>query len=83
LDEVEAFLEQRPGAQAYLVDVRAQRSLSQQIAARCGVQHESPQVIIVRRGAPIWNASHYEITRDEIVRHYPSPDLRRENDVAG
>jgi len=70
LDEVEAFLAEHPAVQAYLVDVRAQRSLSQQIAARTGVQHESPQVIIVRRGACIWNASHHDITASDILRNF-------------
>ena len=61
---------EHPGVQAYLVDVRAQRSLSQQIAARTGVQHESPQVIILRRGASIWHASHYDITAGDILRNF-------------
>jgi bacillithiol system protein YtxJ len=72
LDEVEAFLRQHPSVQAHVVDVRAQRLLSQQIAARSGVQHESPQVIIFQRGAPIWNASHYDVTARDIARHFPA-----------
>jgi bacillithiol system protein YtxJ len=70
LDEVETFLKQNPSVQAHLVDVRAQRLLSQQIAARSGVRHESPQVIIFQRGVPIWSASHYDITTAEIERHF-------------
>jgi bacillithiol system protein YtxJ len=66
LDEVEAFLHQQPNLPAFTVDVRAQRPLSQQIAARSGVQHESPQIIVLRRGVPIWNASHYNITTDAL-----------------
>jgi len=70
LDEVEAFLAAHPNVKAYLVDVRAERPLSQQIAARTGVRHESPQVIILRRGASIWNASHYDITVSNIRRNF-------------
>jgi bacillithiol system protein YtxJ len=73
LDEVERALNQRPNLSAYLVDVRAQRPLSQQIAAQSGVQHESPQLIIFRRGAPIWHASHSDITASEILRHLSTP----------
>lgn len=71
LDEVESFLQQHPNLPAYLVDVRAERPLSQEIAARSGVQHESPQAILLRRGAPLWDASHYEITAEALARHVP------------
>ncbi|MCX5736115.1 MAG: DUF2847 family protein [candidate division NC10 bacterium] len=66
MDEVEAFLHQQPNLMAFTVDVRTQRPLSQQIAARSGVQHESPQIIVLRRGVPIWSASHYDITTDAL-----------------
>ena len=72
LDEVETFLRQQPNLTAFTVDVRAQRPLSQQIAARSGVQHESPQVIIFRRGTPVWNASHQDITTDALARNLPA-----------
>jgi bacillithiol system protein YtxJ len=72
LEEVETFAEQRLDVLFFLVDVRAQRSLSQQIAARVGVRHESPQVIVFRRGAPVWNASHSDVTSTDIARHVPT-----------
>ena len=72
LDEVETYLETRPGVTAYLVDVLAERPLSQQIAARSGVEHESPQVIIFRRGTPIWNASHQDIKAAVLARQFPA-----------
>ena len=72
LDEVETFLRQQPNLPAFTVDVRAQRPLSQQIAARSGVEHESPQVIIFRRGTPVWNASHQDITAAALARQFPA-----------
>lgn len=72
LDEVETFLRQQPNLTAFTVDVRAQRPLSQQIAARSGVEHESPQVIIFRRGTPVWNASHQDITTNALARNLPA-----------
>ena len=69
--EVETFLRQQPNLTAFTVDVRAQRPLSQQIAARSGVEHESPQIIVLRRGVPIWSVSHYDITAEALVRHLP------------
>jgi bacillithiol system protein YtxJ len=70
LDEVETFLRQQPNLTAFTVDVRAQRPLSQLIAARSGVQHESPQIILLRRGVPIWTASHYDITTDALSSQF-------------
>jgi bacillithiol system protein YtxJ len=45
------------------LDVRGQRALSQAVAARTGVTHESPQALLLRHGAVAWHASHGEITR--------------------
>jgi bacillithiol system protein YtxJ len=72
LGEVEAFLRQHPRTPAFLVDVRAQRSLSQQIAGRSGVEHQSPQVIAFQRGAVVWNASHDDITAEALARWFPA-----------
>jgi bacillithiol system protein YtxJ len=54
-----------------MVDVRAQRRLSLGIAERSGVRHESPQVIVFRQGVPIWDASHGDVTANEIERQLP------------
>jgi bacillithiol system protein YtxJ len=71
LEEVEAFLAAYPDVQAHLVDVRAERPQSQLIAARAGVRHESPQIIILRRGSAVWSASHGDITAGAIQRNFP------------
>ena len=72
LGEVEAFLRRNPRILAYLVDVRAQRSVSQQVAMRSGVEHESPQIIVFQRGAVVWNASHDDITAEALARWFPA-----------
>ena len=72
LDEVETFLRQQPNLTAFTVDARAQRPLSQMIAARSGVEHESPQIIVLRRGVPIWDASHRDITAAALARILPA-----------
>jgi bacillithiol system protein YtxJ len=51
-----------------LIDVERQRALSQEVAARLGVVHESPQVIVVRDGQPVYAASHWEISRDAVTQ---------------
>ena len=45
-----------------LVVVQRARDVSNEIEARTGVQHQSPQAIILRNGQAVWNASHYDIT---------------------
>jgi bacillithiol system protein YtxJ len=63
MDEVNAFVASNPDVPVWMVDVLAQRPLSQRLEAMLGVEHESPQVIVVQRGAPVWNASHRRVTR--------------------
>lgn len=45
-----------------MVLVIEDREVSNMIAARLGVRHESPQVILIENGRPKWNASHWRIT---------------------
>ncbi len=42
----------------YFVRVIESRELSNEIAVHLGVKHQSPQVILVRDGFALWNASH-------------------------
>ncbi len=51
-----------------LVVVQTARPVSNEIAARTGVRHESPQAIVLRRGRAVWTASHYDITAAEVER---------------
>lgn len=50
-----------------LVDVAAAPELSDAVEARTGIRHESPQIILLRDGAPVWSASHYRITESGIT----------------
>lgn len=45
-----------------LIEVQRARELSKEIEDRLGVAHESPQVILLRNGQVVWNASHFDIT---------------------
>jgi monothiol bacilliredoxin len=44
-----------------LVEVQTAREVSRELAAITGVEHETPQVIVLRNGKAVWNASHYEV----------------------
>ena len=50
-----------------LVEVQRARELSTEIENRLGITHESPQVIVLRNGQVVWNASHFKITADAVA----------------
>jgi len=51
-----------------LIDVQSAREISREIAVSTGVEHESPQVIIMRNGKPVWHTSHWDITRETVEK---------------
>lgn len=51
-----------------LVVVQNSRPVSNEIAERTGVRHESPQALVIRDGRVVYHASHYDITADDIRR---------------
>lgn len=55
-----------PGEVA-LIEVQRARELSREIENRLGIAHQSPQVIVLRNGRVVWNASHFEITADAVT----------------
>lgn len=46
----------------YYLDLIAYRPVSNKIAETLGVQHESPQVILLKNGQPIYHTSHSDIS---------------------
>ncbi|MFN8064007.1 MAG: bacillithiol system redox-active protein YtxJ [Vicinamibacterales bacterium] len=50
----------------HLLNVLAHRSLSQAIATRLGVRHESPQVLVLKDGRAAWHGSHFRVTADAL-----------------
>ncbi len=48
------------------VDVSRQHDLSREIERRTGIRHESPQLILIRDGRAIWDASHSSIDEKSI-----------------
>jgi len=53
----------------YIVEVRTQRKLSDYIAQKMGVRHESPQIILIKGGKALWNASHSAIYPESVLEH--------------
>lgn len=54
-------------ADIHLVDVIAQRSLSNEISEKTGIRHESPQVILLHNGSPFWSASHGNVRASLLI----------------
>ena len=53
----------------YFLDLLANRSLSNKVAEVFKVNHESPQVLVIRDGACVYDESHMGISMAEIVDH--------------
>jgi bacillithiol system protein YtxJ len=72
LDELRAHLEDgTAGATSVryaIVTVQTHRDLSNRIAERLGVRHETPQVILVHDGRAVWTASHFRVNTAEIEK---------------
>ncbi len=54
------------GAEIYLVSVQRSPAISNAIEKRFTLRHESPQVLIIRRGVVAWHASHHRVNSDEL-----------------
>ena len=55
--ELEKLLAENGAVEAYLVVVQQQRAISNQLAERLGVKHETPQVLLIKDGKAekVWN----------------------------
>jgi len=60
--EMTRFVKQNPNVPVYVVNVVKDRALSLQLAEELGVQHESPQAILMRSGEALEHTSHHQIT---------------------
>jgi bacillithiol system protein YtxJ len=67
-EEFNRFQESSGDVACGLVLVIENREVSNAIASRLGIQHESPQAIVLKDGKPTWNASHWSITTDAMSR---------------
>ena len=54
--------------QVNMIEVQAAPELSRELATITGVRHESPQVILLRDGKAVWNASHFDVNAAMVSR---------------
>ena len=53
-------------AKPYYLDLLNHRDISNEIANRFGVMHQSPQVLVIKNGAAVYNESHGDIDANEV-----------------
>lgn len=62
-----------------LIRIRSHRDISNAVAEKTGVKHESPQVLLLVDGKSVWDDSHFEITEEklrQVVMMYEDGDFR-------
>ena len=63
LDELVSHLNEGPSEVLYaMVTVQTHRDVSNAVARKLGVRHETPQALLVRDGQVVWSASHFRVT---------------------
>jgi bacillithiol system protein YtxJ len=59
-----------------MVTVQTEREISNAIAHRLGIRHETPQALLVRGGRVEWSASHFRVNAEELanaIARVPAP----------
>lgn len=67
--ELERFVESRAGDASVrfaLIEIQNAQPVSNAVAQRTGVKHESPQVLLLNDGQVRWHTSHFQIRKDAL-----------------
>lgn len=64
--EFERFAENHPEADCHYIDLWAHRDVCDALTDISEIRHQSPQVLLYRDGALIWNASHRDISSETL-----------------
>ena len=57
--------------QPYLLDLLAYRAVSNLIATEFGIEHESPQALVIYQGKPVYAQSHFAIDLNTLKASLP------------
>ena len=68
LNRFENSVKDEAGFQLYFLDLISHRDISNEVAMRYQVEHQSPQAILVRDGKAVYDASHTGIIYEEVER---------------
>jgi bacillithiol system protein YtxJ len=64
-----------PALAYHIIDVIANRAVSNKVAEVFSVHHESPQLLIIHKGECVFEASHLEIQPKEILQELQAINL--------
>lgn len=64
LDELVDHLnsERKESVRYAMITVQTHRDVSNAVASKLGVRHETPQALMIRDGRVVWAASHFRVT---------------------
>ena len=63
LDELVTHLNAGPSDALYaMVTVQTHRDVSNAVARKLGIRHETPQALLIQDGRVVWSASHFRVT---------------------
>jgi bacillithiol system protein YtxJ len=54
--------------QVNLLEVQSARDVSREVADLTGIRHETPQVIVLKDGKAVWNASHFDVKAGAVLK---------------
>lgn len=69
--EFQRFAEKDHRADLWTLLVIEHKEVSQMVADETGIEHQSPQAIILKDGRPVWNGSHHAITAETLGEKLP------------
>ena len=70
LDRLErSWSKELESIKTYYLDLISFREISNAVAESFGVYHESPQVILIKNGEAVYDASHMSISTAELEKH--------------
>jgi bacillithiol system protein YtxJ len=52
----------------YFLKVQESRPVSNEIESNLGIEHQSPQLFLLKDGKAVWQATHYSISRPQIKK---------------
>jgi bacillithiol system protein YtxJ len=61
--------EEMKNVEPYFLDLISFRDISNQIASRFGVEHESPQLMLIKNNTVIYDCSHFEIDYQSLKKN--------------
>ena len=65
--EIERIHAAHPDVPLFVIDVLRNRAVAQHVARDTGVQHQSPQLILLAHGDPVWSVSHFDVRAEALA----------------